>query len=215
MTNKLLLSEDISEKLRELSKKLGLRRNIVCRIAIGRSLKEGYLFSLSYSNNEEHLEEGSVSSELKKEFEKKGHSLNKDAELSKKDGGWWIKSGGKERYRIEKTDDELKIYKVGKILKGYGDTQKTTLDDFDFGFDDSNGYEFNRYTLTGEYDDYFKAMIVQAEGKNMSDDEFFSKYLRKHIERGIEIMYKEYQRVGSKFTYLSKLADGEKVIDMK
>jgi len=215
LTNKLLLSEEVSEKLRELSKKLGLRRNIICRMAVGRSLKEGYLFSLSYSNDEEHLEEGSVSPELKEEFEKKGHSLNKNAELSQKDGGWWIKSGGKERYRIEKTDNELKIYKVGNILKEDRDAQKTTLDDFDFGFDDSDGYEFNRYTLTGEYDDYFKAMIVQAEGKNMSDDEFFTKYLRKHIERGIEIMHKEYQRVGSKFTYLSKLADGEKVIDMK
>lgn len=215
MTNKLLLSEEVSEKLRELSKKLGLRRNIVCRIAVGRSLKEGYLFSLSLSDNKEHLEEGSISPRLKEEFEKKGHSLNKNAELSKKDGGWWIKIGGREKYRIEETDDELKIYKGGNILKGDEDIQKTTLNDFDFGFADSNGYEFNRYTLTGEYDDYFKAMIVQAEGKNMSDEEFFSKYLRKHIERGINIMYKEYQRVGSKFTYLSKLADGEKVIDMK
>lgn len=215
MTNKLLLSEEVSEKLRELSKKLGLRRNIVCRIAVGRSLKEGYLFSLSYSDTKKHFDEGSISPDLKKEFEKKGHDLNKNAKLSKKDGRWWITIGGKEKYRIEEADDELKVYKVGKILKGYGETQKTTLEDFDFGFADSNGYEFNRYTLTGEYDDYFKAMIVQAEGKNMSDDEFFSKYLRKHIERGINIMYKEYQRVGSKFTYLSKLADGEKVIDMR
>lgn len=215
MTNKLLLSEEVSEKLRELSKKLGLRRNIVCRIAVGRSLKEGYLFSLNYSNHKKHLEEETLSSKLKEEFEKKGHGLNKQAKISNNDGAWWIKRGGKEKYRIEKTDEELKVYKVGKMLTDDGDIQKTTLDDFDFGFDDSNGYEFNRYTLTGEYDDYFKAMIVQAEGKSMSDEEFFTKYLRKHIERGIELMYKEYQRVGSKYTYLSKLADGEKVVEMK
>lgn len=133
LTSKLRISEEVSEKLDELSRKLGLRRNIVCRIAVGRSVSEG-------------------------KFEEK------------------------------------------------------TLDDF--VFEDSNGYEFNRYTLTGEYDEYFKALIVEAQGKSMSDEDYFTQYLRKHIERGIRIMYKEIQRVGSKYTYLNKLANSETIIEI-
>lgn len=134
MSNKLNLSVDASDKLNDLSRMLELRRNIVCRIAVGRSLADGKL-----------------------EFDKR----------------------------------------------------TKTLDDF---FDNNKGFEFNRYTLTGEYDDYFKAMIVQAQGQRITDDEYFRLYLRKHIERGVEIMYKEYQRVGSNITYLSKLANGEKMV---
>jgi len=40
MSNKLKLSEEKSSKLDFLSKKINLRRNIICRIAIGRSLIE-------------------------------------------------------------------------------------------------------------------------------------------------------------------------------
>lgn len=130
MSSKLKLSEKNSEKLDELSRKLGLRRNIVCRIAIGRSVARGSLDNI-------------------------------------------------------------------------------TLDDFM----DNKGYEFNRYTLTGEYDDYFKALIVQAQKSKLNDNEYFKLYLRKHIERGISIMHKEYQQVRSKYTYLTKLANSEKVIE--
>jgi len=40
MSTRLKLSKEISEQLDFLSRKLGLRRNIVCRLAIGRSLAE-------------------------------------------------------------------------------------------------------------------------------------------------------------------------------
>ena len=74
------------QTLKYLSKRLGLRRNIVCRLAIGRSLAEN---------------------------------------------------------ESVKTVDPK----------------------------DSNGYEFNRYTLTGEYDSIFKALIIQHEKKRVHDAE--------------------------------------------
>jgi len=76
MPTRLKISEETSKRLEYLSKRLGLRRNIVCRLAIGRSLAEN---------------------------------------------------------ESVKTVDPK----------------------------DSNGYEFNRYTLTGEYDSIFKALIIQ------------------------------------------------------
>lgn len=121
MPSKLKISKGTSKRLDYLSNKLGLRRNIVCRLAIGRSLAE------------------------------------------------------KESVRNIKPTD-------------------------------SSGYEFNRYTLTGEYDEIFKALIIQHENKKLSDDEYFSKYLRNHLERGINLLYEEYERVNSPVEFLVSLS---------
>ncbi|NMC77233.1 MAG: DndE family protein [Candidatus Methanofastidiosa archaeon] len=117
MQSKLKLSKGSSFKLDSLSSKLNLRRNIICRLAIGRSLV-----------------------------------------------------------------DNSSVIEIEPL--------------------DNNGFEFNRYTLTGEHDNFFKLLIVQHEGKKMDDDLYFSKYLRNHIERGIEILYDEYQRINSPTEFL-------------
>ena len=80
MSSRLRISKKASEQLNHLSKRLDLRRNIVCRLAIGRSLAE----------------KGSVKNMKPK---------------------------------------------------------------------DSAGFEFNRYTLTGEDDEIFKALVKQHEKK--------------------------------------------------
>ena len=67
---------------------------------------------------------------------------------------------------------------------------------------DSAGFEFNRYTLTGEHDYVFKALVVQHEGRRLSDNEYFSKYFRRHIERGIELLYSEYLKINSPIDFL-------------
>ena len=81
MPSKLKISKEASKRLDYLSSKLGLRRNIVCRLAVGRSLAER---------------------ESVKDIKPK----------------------------------------------------------------DNSGYEFNRYTLTGEYDEIFKALIYSMKTKN-------------------------------------------------
>jgi len=122
MPTKLKISKEMSEYLDYLSNKLGIRRNVVCRLAVGRSLGEL---------------------------------------------------------------DSVK----------------------DFKPKDSSGFEFNRYTLTGESDDVFKALIIQHERRKLSDDQYFLKFLRNHIERGIELLYGEYKRVNSPVDFLVMLAD--------
>lgn len=117
MQNKLKLSKESSSKLDSLSQKLNLRRNIVCRLAIGRSLV-----------------------------------------------------------------DDSSVVEIGPS--------------------DNTGFEFNRYTLTGEHDNIYKLLIVQHEGKRIDDDSYFSIYLRNHIERGIEMLYDEYQRINSPTEFL-------------
>ena len=127
MQNKLKLSKESSSKLDSLSTKLNLRRNIICRLAIGRYLV-----------------------------------------------------------------DSSSVFEIEPL--------------------DNTGFEFNRYTLTGEHDNFFKLLIIQHEGKKFDDDTYFSIYLRNHIERGIEILYDEYQIINSPtefLLFLSSLSEKE------
>jgi len=117
MSNRLKISKESSKKLEYLSKRLGLRRNVVCRLAVGRSLA---------------------------------------------------------------VKESVESFKPK----------------------DSAGFEFNRYTLTGEHDYVFKALVVQREGRRLSDNEYFSKYFRRHIERGIELLYSEYLKINSPIDFL-------------
>ena len=125
MSSRLKISKKTSEELDHLSNRLDLRRNIVCRLAIGRSLAE------------------------------------------------------KESVKSIRTKD-------------------------------SAGYEFNRYTLTGEYDDVFKVLVKQHERKKMDDREYISTFLRNHIERGIQLLYIEYQKINSPIDFFTGLFKSDK-----
>lgn len=72
---------------------------------------------------------------------------------------------------------------------------------------DSQGLEFNRYTLTGDQDLIFKSLIIQHEKKKINEDEFFSIYFRKHIERGVNSLYDQYQKINSPVDFLLKLTN--------
>lgn len=71
---------------------------------------------------------------------------------------------------------------------------------------DSEGLELNRQTITGEYDDLFRALVTQYENKQISDDEFFPKLVKHHIDRGASILHAEFRYSGSNFYHhLQKL----------
>ena len=120
MSSKLKISEKASKKLVTLSMKLNLRRNIICRLAIGKSLSE------------------------------------------------------KDSVRNSEPEDNV-------------------------------GFEFNRYTLTGDQDVLFKALIIQHEKKKISDIDYFSNYVRNHIERGLTLLFDEYNKINSPIDFLISL----------
>lgn len=70
---------------------------------------------------------------------------------------------------------------------------------------DTNGTEFNRNTLTGDYDFAFKAMIAQDLGREISDDDFFPKLFNLHLERGIQLLSNEYKYAGNGEKFLINL----------
>jgi len=68
----------------------------------------------------------------------------------------------------------------------------------DLHFDyDSKGMEFQRFTLTGEYDVLFRELIKQKEGKYINDDDYYTRYLKAHLERGIRLLSYEIELNGS------------------
>ncbi|MBH8608230.1 DndE family protein [Thermoactinomyces sp. CICC 10521] len=62
---------------------------------------------------------------------------------------------------------------------------------------DHLGQEFNRNTLTGEYDYIFKAMIAHHLGREVSDEEYFPDLFNAHLERGLTILANEYKMAGN------------------
>ena len=66
------------------------------------------------------------------------------------------------------------------------------LNEIDFR-SDSYGLELNRQTITGEWDDLFKALIEMFEKKHINDDDYFQKYLKAHLDRGAKMIYSEFK----------------------
>ena len=53
-----------------------------------------------------------------------------------------------------------------------------------------DGQEFNRYTLTGEYDSYFIALIKQrCKLDGLDPEKNFMKYFKAHLNNGIMTIY--------------------------
>jgi len=69
---------------------------------------------------------------------------------------------------------------------------KTPLNENDFK-SDSFGLELNRQTITGEWDELYKSLIEMAEGRHLSDDDYFQKYLKAHLDRGARMIYSEFR----------------------
>ena len=69
---------------------------------------------------------------------------------------------------------------------------KAPLEENDFK-SDSFGLELNRQTITGEWDELYKSLIEMAEGIHLSDDDYFQKYLKAHLDRGARMIYSEFR----------------------
>lgn len=66
------------------------------------------------------------------------------------------------------------------------------LEEADFKTD-SLGLELNRQTITGEWDALFKNLVIMFEGTFITEEEYFPKYLKAHLDRGAKLLYAEFQ----------------------
>ena len=68
----------------------------------------------------------------------------------------------------------------------------------------TDGYEFNKSTIFGPDEIYFRAIVCFVQNK-AADSDFFNIVIRNHIENGLNIMYDDYQTVNSPVGYLSSI----------
>lgn len=103
----------------------------------------------------------------------------------------------------------LKPYALVKHAIAWSIKEGTPVDNYR---SDTNGLELNRQTITGEYDVYFKVLVEQAAGRHLSEDEYFPKYLKAHIDRGALILESKYKHAGNLDRYiLESLGVGDTV----
>jgi len=62
---------------------------------------------------------------------------------------------------------------------------------------DTQGVEIHRNTLTGEHDYVYKALILQHAGENIPEEEYFPEKWNAHLERGISLLYSDYELAGN------------------
>lgn len=92
----------------------------------------------------------------------------------------------------------LQPFALAKIAIALSIKETSPLKDEDFQTD-TDGLELNRQTITGEYDELFKALIINYNKGFISDEEYFPKYLKAHLDRGAKRLLAEYKYSGSKF----------------
>lgn len=53
---------------------------------------------------------------------------------------------------------------------------------------DNEGQELNRQTIFGEHDLLFKCLIICSENRAISDDEYFPRIVKAHLDRGAKLL---------------------------
>ncbi len=103
----------------------------------------------------------------------------------------------------------FKPYTLVKHAIAWSVAEKTSVKDFK---SDSNGLDLNRQTITGDNEEYFKAVFELIEGRFLEEDEFFPQYVKAHIDRGSKLLLDMYNHAGSVDKYiLHLLGEGDTV----
>lgn len=68
-----------------------------------------------------------------------------------------------------------------------------------------NGADYNRFTIYGDDEMFFKIQMEQCLKKHLEDDEFFPEMTVAHMNRGLPELYADVQLAGSKEKFLRKL----------
>ena len=88
--------------------------------------------------------------------------------------------------------ENLQPFILSKLAISLSLKSKKPLEENDFKTD-TMGLELNRQTITAEYDILYKSLIALYEGHHISDDDYFQKYLKAHLDRGARMLYSEFK----------------------
>ena len=88
--------------------------------------------------------------------------------------------------------ENLQPFILSKLAISLSLKSNKPLEESDFKTD-TMGLELNRQTITAEYDALYKSLIELYEGNHISDDDYFQKYLKAHLDRGARMLYSEFK----------------------
>ncbi len=92
-----------------------------------------------------------------------------------------------------------KPYTLVKHAIAWSLAEKTSVANFK---SESDGLDLNRQTITGDNEVYYKVLIEQVEGRHLTDEEYFPKYVKAHIDRGSLLLLDMYNHAGSVDKYV-------------
>ena len=61
----------------------------------------------------------------------------------------------------------------------------------------NGGATYQRITITGDYDELYRALMLEQLKKEIDDKEIFPELINSHISRGVNVLYDEYQLKGN------------------
>lgn len=110
--------------------------------------------------------------------------------------GFRLKTSKKTQEIFEElsASSNLKPFALCKIAIAFSLKNESSIEGFEEK--DSNGLEFQRATITGEFDSTYKAIIQVKLGRSITDDEYCPYYLKHHIDRGAELLHSQYKYSG-------------------
>lgn len=70
---------------------------------------------------------------------------------------------------------------------------------------DTNGLDLNKQTITGKYDNLYKCLMERHCGYHLTEEEYFPKYVKAHLDRGAVILHNEFRYAKDLISYLAGL----------
>lgn len=101
----------------------------------------------------------------------------------------------------------LQPYVLSKIAIALSVASDKELEEYDFRTT-SDGLELNRQTITGDHDSLFKAVIINNWGSKLTDEEYFPKMVKAHLDRGALMLDNEFRYSKNFLEHLCKLEEG-------
>ena len=98
----------------------------------------------------------------------------------------------------------LQPFSLSKIAIALSVASDNPLSENDFNTN-NEGLELNRQTITGDHDTLFKSLIISDLKQPITDEEYFPKYLKAHIDRGAILLESEFKYSKNLIDHLCKL----------
>lgn len=95
-----------------------------------------------------------------------------------------------EIFEYLKNRTNLQPFALSKIAIALSLKEEDSIESFEEK--DTLGLELNRQTIIGSYDEIFKSLIEQNLNRELTDDEYYPQYAKKHLDRGAIILKNQY-----------------------